>query len=74
MNGDGDFGRATPICPRAQAVPHHSFKPADGGLHQSPTRVPGPLLPAHAAMLIDTVEMPVALGRCALCHLTWYRC
>jgi hypothetical protein len=21
-NGDGDFGRATPICPRAQAIPN----------------------------------------------------
>jgi hypothetical protein len=56
MNGDGDFGRATPIRPRAQAVPNHSFKPADGGLHQSPTRVPGLLLPAHASMLLDAAQ------------------
>jgi hypothetical protein len=65
-NGDGDFGRATPICSRAQRISDHSFKPADGGLHQSPTRVPESLLPAHASMLRDVLEMPIALGRSGL--------
>ena len=59
----------TPIRPRTQRVPDHSFKPADGGLHQGPTRVPGPLLPAHASMLGDALEMPIALGRSGLRHL-----
>jgi hypothetical protein len=66
MNCDGDFGGATPICPRAQAVPNHSFEAAYGRLHQSPASVPGPLLPAHASMLRDTLEMSIALGRSGL--------
>jgi hypothetical protein len=68
-NGDGDFGRATPICSRAQRIADHSFKPADGGLHQSPTRVPGSLLPADASMLRDVLEVPIALGRSGLCYV-----
>jgi hypothetical protein len=35
-NGDGDLRRTTPVRPRAQTVPNHSFKATDGGLHQSP--------------------------------------
>ena len=69
MNGDGDLCRATPVRPRTQRIPDHSFEAADGGLHQSPTRVPGSLLPAHASMLRDALEMPIALGRSALCHV-----
>ena len=68
MNCDGDLGRAAVFRPRAQRVSDHSFKPADGGLHQGSTRVPGPLLPAHASMLGDALEMPIALGRSGLHH------
>jgi CRP-like cAMP-binding protein len=73
-NGDGDFGRATPICSRAQRISDHSFKPTDGSLHQSPTRVPGPRLPAHASMLRDVLEMPIALGRLGLRILAQHCC
>ena len=73
MNGDGDLRRATPIRPRAQRIPDHSFEAADGGLHQGPTSVPGPLLPAHASMLGDALEMPIALGRSGLHILAQHR-
>jgi hypothetical protein len=56
MNCNGDLGSATPVGPRAQCIPDHAFKAADGGLHQSPTRVPGLLLPAHASMLLDAAQ------------------
>jgi len=69
-NGDGHLRQATPIRPRAQRIPDHSFKPADSGFHQGPTRVPGPLLPTRASMLRDALEMPVALGRSALRRLS----
>src|SRR5829696_4930703 len=72
-NGDGDFGLATPICSRAQRISDHSFEAAHGRLHQSPTRVPGSLLPAHASMLRDALEVPIALGRSALCHVAQHR-
>ena len=63
MNGDGHFGRTTPIRSRTQRIPDHSFEAADGGLHQSPSSVPGPRLPTHASMLGDALEMPIALGQ-----------
>src|SRR4051812_42721976 len=68
MNGDGDLCRTTPVGLRTQRIPDHSFEAADGGLHQSPARVPGFLLPAHASMLSNALEMSVALDRSALCH------
>ena len=49
-------------------IPDHSFEAAYSGLHQSPASVPEPLLPAHASMLSNALEMPVALGRSGLCH------
>jgi hypothetical protein len=73
MNGDGDLGRAAGFSPRAQRMADHSFEAADGGLHQSPTRVPGCLLPTYASMLGDALEVPIALGRSALCRLARYR-
>ena len=41
LNCDGDLRRATLVRPRTQGISDHSFKPADGGLHQGTTRVPG---------------------------------
>jgi hypothetical protein len=29
MNGDGDLGSTTPLCPRAQRSADHSFEAAD---------------------------------------------
>jgi hypothetical protein len=65
MNGDGDLRQATLVRSRAQRISNHSFEATDGSLHQSPTRVPGRLLPADASMLCDALEMPITLGRCA---------
>ena len=53
MNGDGDLGRAALVRSRAQPIPDHLFKAADGSLHQGSPIVPGPLLPADAPMLGD---------------------
>ena len=72
MNGDGDLGRATPVRPRAQRISNHSFETADTCLHQGPTRVPGPLLPLHASMLGDALEMLIALRRSSPRHLAQY--
>ena len=66
LNGDGDLSATTSVGPRAQCIADHSFKPADGSLHQSPTRVPGLLLPADASMLGDALQMSIALGRSGL--------
>jgi hypothetical protein len=73
MNGNGNCGRATPVRPRTQCISDHSFEAADGGLHQSPTRVPGPLLPAHASLFTDALEMPIALGWSCL-HILAQHC
>jgi TolB-like protein len=62
MNCNGNFSRATPIRSRTQGVSDHSFQPADGSLYEGAPRVPRPLLPAHASMLRDALEVPVALG------------
>jgi hypothetical protein len=53
MNYNGGLSSATLVGPRAQRITDHSVQPADGSFHQSPTRVPGPLLPALASMLRD---------------------
>ena len=66
MNSDGDFCRTTPVSQRAQGVPDHSFKPADGALHQGSLIISRCLLPTHAAMLSDALKRPVALGRSGL--------
>jgi hypothetical protein len=42
MNCDSDLGRTTELCSRAQRIPNYSFQPADGGLHQGSSSVPGP--------------------------------
>ena len=53
---------ATPVRPRAQGIPNHLFKAADGSLHQGSPIVPGPLLPVDAPMLGDALEMSIALS------------
>jgi hypothetical protein len=70
--------KATSACRPKHAINKHkisdySFKPADGGLHQSPTRIPGPLLPTHTPMLRDALEIPVTLGRAGLSILAQHR-
>ena len=72
-NCDGDLSGTSLVRPRAQPIPDYSFEAADSGLHQSPTRVPGSLLPAQAFMLRDVLEMPVALGRSDLHILAQHR-
>jgi hypothetical protein len=73
LNGNGNLSGAAVFRPRAQGISNHPFKPADGALHQGSTSVPGCLLPTHASMLGDALEVPIALGRSALCHLARYR-
>jgi hypothetical protein len=60
MNCDVDLGPAPGFRPGAQRVTDHPFEAADSGLYQSPTSVPGLLLPADASMLRDALEMPIA--------------
>jgi hypothetical protein len=69
LNGDGDLRRAAVFRPRAQRISNHAFEAADGGLHQRPTLIPGSLLPAHASMLRDALEMPIALRGSSPRHL-----
>jgi hypothetical protein len=40
LNCDSDLGRTMAVSLRTQRIPDHVFEAADGGLHQSPTRVP----------------------------------
>lgn len=68
-DGDRNFSCTTPVSPRAQRVTDHSFEAIDGRLHQGSLIVPRPSLPAHTPMLSYAFEMPIALGRSALCHL-----
>src|SRR3712207_7166599 len=42
---------------RAQPVADHLFPPPDGGLGPSAFVVPGPLLPSHAPVLGDALEI-----------------
>jgi hypothetical protein len=73
LNCNGDLSSATSVGPRTQRISNHSLGPAYRRLHQGPTRVPGPLLPAHASMLRDVLEMLIALGRGDLYILTQHR-
>src|SRR5215207_7593388 len=63
MDGDVHLGRPTLVRARAQPVADHLFPPPDGGLGSSAFVVPGPLLPSHAPVLGDALEMAVALRR-----------
>src|SRR5215212_6330394 len=73
MDGDVYLGRPTLVRVRAQPVADHLFPPPDGGLGPSAFVVPGPLLPSHAPMLGDALEMAVALRRCGLGICRWHR-
>ncbi len=72
-DGNGDLGRTTPVGLRAQRIPDHSFQLAGGGLDQGPTSVPGPRLLTRASMLRHALEMLVALGKSAFCHVARHR-
>src|SRR5215207_3134891 len=63
MDGDVHLGRPTLVRARTQPVADHLFPPPDGGLGPSTFVVPGPLLPSHAPVLGDALEMSVALRR-----------
>src|SRR5215207_1041955 len=67
--GDAYLGRPTLIRMRAQPVAEHLFPSRDGGLGPGAFRVPGCLLPGHATLLGDELEMAVALRRRALSRL-----
>src|SRR5437899_1719196 len=58
-----------------QRVTDHSLVAADIGLHQGTPIVTRCPLPAHAAALGDQLQVPVALGRRALCRCrcAWHR-
>src|SRR5829696_2291922 len=73
MNGDVHLGRPTLVRVRAQPVADHLFPPPDGGLGPSAFGVPGPLLPSHAPVLSDTLEMAVARRRRGLGIRRWHR-
>ena len=66
INCESDFRPATPVCSRAQCFTDHSFEPAYRCPHKCPASVAGALLPAHASMLGNALEMPVAPGRSGL--------
>ena len=61
MDGNVHLGRPTLVRVRAQPVADHLFPPPDGGLSPSAFVVPGSLLPSHAPVLGDALEMVVAL-------------
>src|SRR4051794_31286794 len=63
IGGDGYLGRLSPLGLRAQPAANNAFPARDIGLHQSTPVVSRRPLPAHAAALGDTSQMPVALRR-----------
>src|SRR4051812_12828382 len=63
IGGDGYLGRLSPLRLRAQPAANNAFPARDIGLHQSTPVVSRRPLPAHAAALGDTSQMPVALRR-----------
>src|SRR4051794_28900938 len=73
MDGEVHLGRPTLVRAGAQPVADHLFPPPDGGLDPSPFVVPGPLLPSHAPVLGNALEMAVALRRRGLGIRRWHR-
>src|SRR5215212_9028228 len=73
LDGDVHLGRPTLVRAGAQPVADHLFPPPDGGLGPSAFVVPGPLLPSHAPVLGDAVEMAVARRRRGLGIRRWHR-
>src|SRR4051812_33874030 len=63
IGGDGYLGRLSPLRLRAQPAANDAFPARDIGLPQSTPAVSRRPLPAHAAALGDTSQMPVALRR-----------
>src|SRR3954452_21252499 len=59
MDGDVHLGRPTLVHARAQPVADHLFPLPDGGLGSSAFVVPGSLLPSHAPVLGDALEIPL---------------
>ena len=69
MDGNVHLGRPTLVRARAQPVADHLFPPADRGLGPGAPVVPGRLLPGHAPVLGDELQMAVALCRRGLGRL-----
>jgi len=70
MSSDVHLGCAALIHTRAQPIPDHLFEPADRRFGSGSLRAAGRLLPRHAPVLGDVLEMAVALrgrglGRCS---------
>jgi len=61
VDGDVHLGRPTIIRARAQPVPDHLLEPADRGFGSRPRRVAGRLLPGHAPVFGNVLQVAVAL-------------
>src|SRR3954454_17812110 len=67
------LGRLTLVRARAQPVADHPFEPADGGLGPGARAVARDLLPGHAAVLGNQLQVSVALRGRGLDRLAWHR-
>jgi hypothetical protein len=72
-DSDGNFGGTTLILMKAQAITDHLLITSDGGLNPAACVVARHLLPAHAALLGDTLQMAVALCGRGLGRLAQHR-
>ena len=72
-DSNGHLGRLTPVRARAQRVADHPLQRQIVRLDQGAPVVAGCLLPAHAAVLGDELQMPVALRRRGLGRLARHR-
>ncbi len=61
VDGDVHLGRAPFVRARVQLIADHLLEPADCGLGSRPCRVAGRLLPGHAPVPGNVLEMAVAL-------------
>lgn len=65
-HGNRDPGRSTPIGAGSQIVTDDPFEAADASLHQGTLVIAGFILPSHAAMLGDDLQVTVYRGGCRL--------
>src|SRR4051812_33088057 len=73
VDADVDLGHAAPVGARVQPVPDHALVPRDGRLGPGAGVVARRLLPSHAPLLGDELEVAVPLRRRSLGRLARYR-
>src|SRR3954462_4199485 len=73
VDADVDLGHAAPVGARVQSVPYHPLVPRDSRLGPGAGVVARRLLPSHAPLLGDELEVAVPLRRRSLGRLARHR-